>query len=755
MEGVHSLLARPNSAPFAFALPPLCRRPRCPPACRAASRWADRLFADFNLLPTAAADPPAAASSSSSPFVPLFPDAADRALSLPVDLYKILGAEPHFLGDGIRRAFESRIAKPPQYGYSTEALIGRRQMLQIAHDTLTNQSSRTEYDRTLAEDRDAALTMDVAWDKVPGVLCVLQEAGEAQLVLATGEQLLQDRPPKRFKQDVVLAMALAYVDLSRDAMAASPPDVIHCCEVLERALKLLQEDGASNLAPELLAQIDETLEEITPRCVLELLALPTDEKHKNKRQEGLRGARNILWSVGRGGIATVGGGFSREAFMNEAFLRMTSAEQMDFFSKTPNSIPPEWFEIYSVALAHIAQAIASKRPQFIMMADDLFEQLQRFNIGSQYPYENEMDLALERALCSLLVGDISNCRMWLGIDNESSPYRDPQTIEFVVNNSSIDEENDLLPGLCKLLETWLVSEVFPRSRDTRGIQFKLGDYYDDTKVLSYLERMEGGGASHLAAAAAIAKLGAQATAAFGSVKSSALQAFSKVFPLIEQLDRSGNNTSSDDIEKSVEKLAQESAAGVAIHDSKNVALKIISAGALFALFAVIGLKCLPRKKSLPALQSEYGSVAVADSVDADEEPLEIPRMDAKLAEDIVRKWQSIKSKALGPEHSIAELQEILDGNMLKVWTDRAAEIERHGWFWEYALSDVTIDSITVSVDGRRATVEATIEEAGQLTDVSDPKNNDAYDTKYTTRYEVAYNSKSGGWRITEGAVLRS
>ncbi|XP_062224263.1 protein ACCUMULATION AND REPLICATION OF CHLOROPLASTS 6, chloroplastic-like isoform X2 [Phragmites australis] len=627
MEGVHSLLARPNSAPFAFSLPPPCRRPKLQPpaptplACRAASRWADRLFADFHLLPNAASAPPdptAAASSSASPFVPLFADAADRAVPLPVDFYKVLGAEPHFLGDGIRRAFEARIAKPPQYGYSTDALVGRRQMLQVAHDTLTNQSSRTEYNRALSEDRDVALTMDVAWDKVPGVLCVLQEAGEAQIVLATGEQLLQDRPHKWFKQDVVLAMALAYVDLSRDAMTANPPDVIRCCEVLERALKLLQEDGASNLAPELLAQIDETLEEITPRCVLELLALPIDEIHKNKRQEGLQGARNILWSVGRGGIATIGGGFSREAFMNEAFLRMTSAEQMDFFSKTPNSIPPEWFEIYSVALAHIAQAIASKRPQFIMMADDLFEQLQKFNVGSQYPYDNEMDLAPERALCSLLVGDISNCRMWLGIDSESSPYRDPKIIEFVVNNSSIDEENDLLPGLCKLLETWLVSEVFPRSRDTQGIQFRLGDYYDDPKVLSYLERMEGGGASHLAAAAAIAKLGAQATAALGKVKSSALQAFSKVFPLIEQLDRPGTDNPSNDLKKSLEKLAEQSVAGSAIHDSKNAALKIISAGAFFALFAVIGLKFLPRKKSLPAIRSEHGSVAVAkvaDSVD--------------------------------------------------------------------------------------------------------------------------------------------
>ncbi|KAM0897317.1 hypothetical protein ACQ4PT_022672 [Festuca glaucescens] len=770
MEGFHNLLARPNSAPLAFSLQRPRPRRRLPPphpdtiACRAASRWADRLFADFHLLPAASAapEPPSAApaaSASASPFVPLFPDAADRSLPLQVDFYKVLGAEPHFLGDGVRRAFEARTAKPPQYGYSTDTLVGRRQILQIAHDTLTDQSSRTEYDRALSENRDAALTLDVAWDKVPGVLCALQEAGEAQAVLAIGEQLLEDRPPKRFKQDVVLAMALAYVDLSRDSMAASPPDVIFCCEVLERALKLLQEDGASNLAPDLLSQIDETLEEITPRCVLELLALPLDEKHRNKRQEGLRGVRNILWSVGRGGIATVGGGFSREAYMNEAFLQMTSAEQMDFFSKTPNSIPPEWFEIYSVALANVAQAIVSKRPELIMMADDLFEQLQKFNIGSQYAYDNEMDLALERALCSLLVGDITNCRIWLAIDNESSPHRDPKIVEFIVNNSSIDQENDLLPGLCKLLETWLVSEVFPRSRDTRGMQFRLGDYYDDPKVLSYLEMMEGGGASHLAAAAAIAKLGAQATAALGTVKSSALQAFSKIFPLIEQLDLSAMENPDNGLEGSLQKFDLKNVMGFDIHDSKNAALKIVSAGALFGLLAVIGLKYMPRKRVLPAIRSEHEAVAVAnvvDSVDDDafDESIQIPRMDAKLAADIVHKWQSIKSKALGSDHSVAALQEVLDGNMLKVWTDRAAEIEQHGWFWDYMLSDVTIDSITISLDGRRASVEATIEEAGRLTDITDSKNNDLYETKYTTRYEMAF-TKSGGWKITEGAVLKS
>lgn len=69
---------------------------------------------------------------------------------------------------------------------------------------------------------------------------MLQEAGETEVVLQIGESLLRERLPKSFKQDIVLAMSLAYVDLSRDAMEVSPPDFIKGCEVLERALKLLQ-----------------------------------------------------------------------------------------------------------------------------------------------------------------------------------------------------------------------------------------------------------------------------------------------------------------------------------------------------------------------------------------------------------------------------------------------------------------------------------------------------------------------------------
>lgn len=76
------------------------------------------------------------------------------------------------------------------------------------------------------------------------------------------------------------------------------------------------------------AQIDETLEELNPRYVLELLALPLSDEYRKKRDEGLHGVRNILWSVGGGGAVAIAGGFTREDFMNEAFLRMTAVEQV-------------------------------------------------------------------------------------------------------------------------------------------------------------------------------------------------------------------------------------------------------------------------------------------------------------------------------------------------------------------------------------------------------------------------------------------
>lgn len=49
-------------------------------------------------------------------------------------------------------------------------------------------------------------------------------------------------------------------------------------------------------------------------------------------------------------------------------------------------------------------------------------------------------------------------------------------------------------------------------------------------------------------------------------------------------------------------------------------------------------------------------IAAGESVS--EDAVEIPRMDARLAESLVRKWQTIKSQALGPDHCHEKLSEV-------------------------------------------------------------------------------------------------
>lgn len=707
-------------------------------------------------------------------------------MSMPLDFYRILGAESHFLGDGIRREYDARVSKPPQYGYSDDALISRRQILQAACETLSNPSSRREYNQSLAEDEFDTILTQVPWDKVPGALSVLQESGETEVVLQIGESLLKERLPKSFKQDVVMSMALAFVDLSRDAMELSPPDFIRGGEVLEMALKLLQEEGASNLAPDLQAQIDETLEEINPRCVLELLSLPLGDEQRSKRGEGLQGMRNILWSVGGGGAAAIAGGYTREDFMNEAFLRMTAAEQVDLFAATPSNIPAESFEVYGVALALVSEAFINKKPHLIQDADNLFQQLQQTKItavgvpSSVYSVrENrEIDFALERGLCSLLVGEVDECRTWLGLDSEDSPYRDPSIVNFVVEHSKDDNENDVLPGLCKLLETWLMEVVFPRFRETQDVRFKLGDYYDDPTVLRYLERLEGVGRSPLAAAAAIVKIGAGATAVLDNVKVSAIQALQKVFPLGSGEKTSGRygekQISNYDLADATQETGVDQDDSYTVGDTgrsrsadmeqlenitdkiKDTAVKIICAGAAVGLLTLLGLKLLPYRSDSSNPRKDVGTAMASDVINVGDPVVdsdEIPRMDASFAESLVRKWQSIKSIALGPDHNFGKLTEVLDGQMLKIWTDRATEIAQHGWFWNYRLLNLNIDSVTVSFDGKRATVEATLEESAQLTDTAHPEHNDSYSTIYTTRYELS--CSRSGWKIVGGGVLKS
>lgn len=131
-----------------------------------ASKWAERLLSDFHFIGDSSSD--YHNHNATATLAPSLPPLAppDRHVSIPLDFYQVLGAQTHFLGDGIRRAYEARVSKPPQYGFSQDALVSRRQILQAACETLSKPSSRREYNQGLAEDEEGIILTQVPWDKV-------------------------------------------------------------------------------------------------------------------------------------------------------------------------------------------------------------------------------------------------------------------------------------------------------------------------------------------------------------------------------------------------------------------------------------------------------------------------------------------------------------------------------------------------------------------------------------------------------------
>ena len=132
-----------------------------------------------------------------------------------------------------------------------------------------------------------------------------------------------------------------------------------------------------------------------------------------------------------------------------------------------------------------------------------------------------------------------------------------------------------------------------------------------------------------------------------------------------------------------------------------------------------------------------------------------PEVDARVAEQIVRRWQNAKAQALGVAHNLRPLEQVLEGPMLQQWLTRAEDVKAHGWAWEYQLNALTVDKVEV-MSPSRVMVEATLTEVAVLKDVARTTDDDRYESTYRARYELRKRSDGGGvraWKIVGGSVV--
>ena len=74
-------------------------------------------------------------------------------MELPLDHFRLIGVSPSATSEEILRAFQLRLDKTPDEGFTYEVLTQRSELLRLTADLLTDPESRREYENLLLNGR--------------------------------------------------------------------------------------------------------------------------------------------------------------------------------------------------------------------------------------------------------------------------------------------------------------------------------------------------------------------------------------------------------------------------------------------------------------------------------------------------------------------------------------------------------------------------------------------------------------------------
>ena len=121
------------------------------------------------------------------------------------------------------------------------------------------------------------------------------------------------------------------------------------------------------------------------------------------------------------------------------------------------------------------------------------------------------------------------------------------------------------------------------------------------------------------------------------------------------------------------------------------------------------------------------------------------------AKQVVEGWLTIKAKALGPQHQIESLEDILVNPALSKRQRQAEEAKRKDWHWRYehSVPDVSVNIRQDNPD--RAEVVAAVKETAMFYDSGNLDEDSSYkDDNLKVTYDLV--RQDGQWRIRDMAV---
>jgi hypothetical protein len=654
-----------------------------------------------------------------------------------------------------------------------------------------------------------SLGIDISQDELVGALLILQELGEYELVVKLGRPYLvnkngavsaanvngltneeyHERPER---PDIILTVALACLELGREEWQQGHYE--NAALSLETGQDLLIKE---NLFPSVRAEIQADLCKLRPYRILELLALP-QEKTPERRQ-GLELLQNVLEE--RGGID--GTGNDQSGLNIDDFLRfiqqlryhLTAAEQQKIFeaeSKRPSAVAT-----YLAVYALIARGFAQRQPALIRQARQMLARLGK-----------RQDVHLEQSLCALLLGQTELATRSLELSQEyealafireksqDSPDMLPGLClygERWLHNEVFPHFRDLVNNQASLKEYFADEQVqayleglptdvqksnesvtnrqsssqtqtntYPRSSNSTTSYRQLSGRTENGEVLETTNKVKSLQSNYSPPSFTTSNTPEQnSVAQFASAEHIApknnhnLNGLAKVNAPAQTNKRRRRKPTHANNSGHPRQLFPNTLEG----KTRLVWMIFGSFAGVIVLWFLLTTSFGLLKNLFypaPSLKGEQLSVQL------NEPPISIPEPNSKpqsppgllteaTAQEVVQSWLSIKAAALGVNHDINSLDQILIGSTLSKWKGIVQEDKAENRYRKYTHT-VKVESVkTTETEQNNATVDATVTELAEFYDNGQKNLQKSYNEKVRVRYNLV--RVEGSWHIRDMSVL--
>ncbi|XP_056173974.1 plastid division protein CDP1, chloroplastic [Syzygium oleosum] len=733
-------------------------------------------------------------------------------VDIPVTCYQLLGLPDQAEKDEIVKSVMQLKRAEVEEGYTMVAVKSREALLMDVRDKLLFEP---EYSGNTREKILPKSSLRIPWSWLPGALCLLQEVGEEKRVLNIGQAALQHPDAKPHVHDLLLSMALAECAIAKTSFEKNK--VSQGFEALARAQCLLRSKislGKMPLLSQIEESLEELAPACTLE-LLGMPRSPENAERRRGALAALRELLRQGLDVETSCRVQDWPCFLNQALsrlMATEIIDLLPWDDLAMTRKNKKSLESQNQRVivdldcfYVVLIAHIALGFSAKQMELINRAKIICECL----IASE-----GIDLKFEEAFCLFLLGQGSEVEAvqrlhQLEVNSNSTTQKSPTRKEMT-------DVSAASPSLEQWLKDAVLT-VFADTQDCSPslVHFFSGEKRSaQKKSKRAVETMSL--VNHRPLSTSLATNRREFDESLPTSNSSRhLGLAVKQLTDIQSTDMVGQNSSGSNI--SSPSVQMKRRLGVhhstildMVFSEKNIIGRIVFV-AVLGCFMFITLRPLSKNVVRMANGSRWISTSISDRdtgstvchVDsfphktgsAHPEGNSITsRVDKLLsvvkkqfesfsgskstsnsflatglfsstaavhrrpmhledAESLVKQWQTTKAEALGPDHQVQFLPEILDESMLVQWQALADKAKARSCYWRFVLLQLSVLRAEILSDGmgiEMAEIDALLEEAAELVDESHPKNPNYY-SSYKIQY-VLKRQEDGSWKFCKGDV---